>query len=93
MALTELRLRHGAMDKQADNFNTGTRASEKKFQIRRDAERFNNAQLYAMYKGFHHAQGTALAMRAMKREKAAPSKPTCVRLSVVGVRPKTFHPD
>jgi uncharacterized protein with WD repeat len=84
VALTELRLRHGAMDKQSENFNTGTRASEKKFEIRRNAERFNNAQLYAMYKGFHHAQGTALAMRVMRREKAAqaaastPSKPTYV---------------
>ena len=58
VALTELRLRHGAMDKSSANFNTGTRADVKKWNARRDAERFNNAQLYAMFPGFHHQQVT-----------------------------------
>jgi hypothetical protein len=39
------------------------RASKKKFEERRNAERFNNAQLYAMYKDYHHVRGTAAAMK------------------------------
>mmetsp|Transcript_13826 Transcript_13826/g.23366 ORF Transcript_13826/g.23366 Transcript_13826/m.23366 type:complete len:273 (+) Transcript_13826:113-931(+) len=64
VGLSEFRLRHGAMDKKGDAAKSGTRASKKKFEERRNAERFNNAQLYAMYKDYHHVRGTAAAMKA-----------------------------
>mmetsp|Transcript_594 Transcript_594/g.715 ORF Transcript_594/g.715 Transcript_594/m.715 type:complete len:666 (+) Transcript_594:440-2437(+) len=74
VGLGEFRIRHGAMDKKGAASNTGTRANKKKWRARRNAERFNNAQIYAMYKQFHHKKGTALAMQAFNRERAAATK-------------------
>jgi len=74
VALTDLRLRHGAMDKTGAASKSGTRADKKKWDARRDAERFNNAQLYAMYQGYHHKEGTAAAMREFVLERQAQSR-------------------
>lgn len=74
VALAEFRLRHGAMDKKGSASKSGTRADKKKWAARRDAERFNNAQLYAMYPGFHNKAGTALAMKVFNEEKERQAK-------------------
>eukprot|EP00873_Tetraselmis_striata_P019614 jgi/Tetstr1/439878/TSEL_028286.t1 len=42
----------------------GTRSDGKKWSIRRQNERTNNGLLYKMYPGFHHVQGTRLALAA-----------------------------
>lgn len=42
----------------------GTRSDDKKWNIRRHNEKLNNGLLYRMYPGFHHTQGTKMALAA-----------------------------
>ena len=41
----------------------GTRSSNAAWNKRRRNENFNNGQLYAMYRGWHHRTGTSLPMK------------------------------
>ncbi|GHP02871.1 hypothetical protein PPROV_000162600 [Pycnococcus provasolii] len=44
----------------------GTRSSNSAWNRRRRNENFNNGQLYAMYRGWHHAVGTRMAVQLNK---------------------------